>query len=190
MNISRFEIPGLLLIKPKVFEDDRGFFMETYHAERYAEHGLPTNFVQDNHSSSVKGTLRGLHYQLGRPQGKLVRVTRGEVFDVAVDVRRGSPHFGKWLGVTLSAENRHQLYIPEGFAHGFCVTSASADFLYKCTDYYAPKEERGIIWNDPDISIDWPIKEPVLSDKDSGNPSFKDLGDDLPLYSPIHSEGK
>ena len=187
MNISRFEIPGLLLIKPKVFEDDRGFFMETYHAERYAEHGLPTDFVQDNHSSSAKGTLRGLHYQLGRPQGKLVRVTKGEVFDVAVDVRRGSPHFGKWIGVTLSAENKHQFYIPEGFAHGFCVTSESADFLYKCTDYYAPEEERGIIWNDPDISIDWPIKEPILSGKDSSNNCLKDLGDDLPLYSPIHS---
>ncbi len=182
MNVTTFEIPGLLLIEPKVFEDSRGFFMETYHARQYAEYGLPPQFVQDNHSASTKGTLRGLHYQLGRPQGKLVRVTKGEVFDVAVDVRRGSPHFGKWLGVTLSAENKHQLYIPEGFAHGFCVTSKSAEVQYKCTDYYAPEEERGIIWNDPDISIDWPIKEPLLSDKDSSNSCLKDMGDARPLY--------
>ena len=185
MKVTKFEIPGLLLIEPKVFEDDRGFFMETYNAERYSEYGLPANFVQDNHSMSAKGTLRGLHYQLGRPQGKLVRVTKGEVFDVAVDVRRGSPHFGKWVGVTLSAENKHQFYIPEGFAHGFCVISENAEFLYKCTDYYAPEEERGIIWNDPDISIDWPVLEPLLSSKDSGNSRLSDMGEDLPLYSGV-----
>ena len=182
MKVSELELPGVILVEPKVFEDDRGFFMETYHAERYAEYGMQGKFVQDNHSKSVKGTLRGLHYQLGHPQGKLVRVTQGEVFDVAVDVRRGSPHFGKWVGVTLSAENKRQFYIPEGFAHGFCVMSETAEFLYKCTDYYAPDEERGIIWNDPDISIDWPVKAPLLSEKDKNWPVLVNAEDDLPRF--------
>lgn len=182
MKVKELEIPGVLLIEPAVYSDERGFFMETYHADRYASFGLPKKFVQDNHSKSSKGTLRGLHYQLGSPQGKLVRVTSGEVFDVAVDIRKGSPWFGKWVGVILSAENKHQLYIPEGFAHGFCVTSDSAEFQYKCTDYYAPAEERSIIWNDPQIGINWPVKEPLVSDKDKRAKQLSDMADDLPVY--------
>jgi len=182
MKVKKLEIPGLLLIEPAVFSDERGFFMETYHASRYASFGIPDRFVQDNHSKSAKGTLRGLHYQLGSPQGKLVRVTNGEVFDVAVDIRKGSPWFGKWIGVYLSAENKHQLYIPEGFAHGFCVTSDSAEFQYKCTDYYEPAEERGIIWNAPDIGIEWPVKEPLVSDKDRRLKCLADMADNLPVY--------
>lgn len=182
MKVTKFDIPGVLLIEPKVFEDERGFFMETFNAERYAENGMPGNFVQDNHSKSVKATLRGLHYQIERPQGKLVRATRGEVFDVAVDIRKGSPYFGKWVGVFLSEKNKHQFYIPEGFAHGFCVMSDTAEFQYKCTDFYAPEEERGICWNDPDINIDWPIKTPILSEKDMNHPLLANISGDLPEY--------
>lgn len=155
--------------------------MESYHANRYAEYAMPRIFVQDNHSRSIKNTLRGLHFQFGHPQGKLVRVIQGEVFDVAVDIRKKSPYFGKWEGVVLSAENRKQLYIPEGFAHGFCVLSDTAEFLYKCTDYYFPEEERGVIWNDPDLAIDWPIKEPILSEKDMDYPKLSEMLDDLPI---------
>jgi dTDP-4-dehydrorhamnose 3,5-epimerase len=166
MIIKETPLAGLLVIAPRVFRDDRGFFWEAHHARRYAEAGISDPFVQDNASRSAKGTLRGLHYQLKRPQGKLVWVVRGEVFDVAVDIRKSSPTFGKWFGERLSGDEPKQIYIPTGFAHGFCVLSDSADFMYKCTNLYAPDDERGIIWNDPDIGIYWPIADPRLSEKD------------------------
>src|SRR5437764_442644 len=153
MKVTKLEIPELLLIEPKVFGDDRGFFMETFQEQRYRDAGIEQSFVQDNMSRSVYGTLRGLHFQEPNPQGKLVSVVAGSVFDVAVDVRRGSPTFGKFVAMELSAENKRQLWIPPGFAHGFCVTSQSADFLYKCTALYSPPNERGIAWNDPDVGI-------------------------------------
>jgi dTDP-4-dehydrorhamnose 3,5-epimerase len=174
MQVEATTLPEVLLIRPDVFEDPRGFFMESYHARKYAAQGLPGQFVQDNHSRSTRGVLRGLHYQLNHPQGKLVRVVTGEVFDVAVDIRRGSPHFGCWTGVTLSEENRLQLYIPPGFAHGFCTLSEQADFLYKCTDFYRPDDECGIAWDDPDIAIDWPAGEYQLSDKDRAFPKLSE----------------
>ena len=166
MNVKETPLAGLLVIEPRVFRDDRGLFWETYHARRYAEAGITGPFVQDNSSRSVKGTLRGLHYQIKRPQGKLVWVVRGEAFDVAVDIRRSSSTFGKWFGMHLSGEEPRQIFIPPGFAHGFCVLSDSADFMYKCTDFYTPDDERGIIWNDPDLGISWPIGERRLSKKD------------------------
>ena len=169
MNVIQTAIPGLLILEPKVFGDARGFFMESYNAKAFHDAtGLAPNFVQDNHSRSGKGVLRGLHYQIQQAQGKLVRVTRGSVFDVAVDLRKASPTFGQWAGVELSEENNRQLWIPPGFAHGFLVTSDSADFLYKTTDYYAPQFERSLLWNDPAIGIDWPIDfEPQLAAKDA-----------------------
>ncbi len=168
MNVIRTEIPDVLVIEPKVFGDDRGFFFESFNEARFAEAvGRTVSFVQDNHSRSARGVLRGLHYQIRQPQGKLVRVVAGEVFDVAVDLRKGSDTFGHWVGVTLSAENKRQMWIPEGFAHGFVVTSDVAEFLYKTTDYWAPEHERCIAWNDPAIGIEWPFEcEPVLSEKD------------------------
>ena len=168
MHIQTTAIPDLFIIEPKVFGDNRGFFYESFNACRFAElTGITKNFVQDNHSKSSKNVLRGLHYQIQQPQGKLVRVVAGEVFDVAVDIRKNSPTFGQWLGVTLSADNKRQFWIPEGFAHGFLVTSESAEFLYKTTDYYAPQHERSILWNDPAIGIEWPIDTaPLLSEKD------------------------
>jgi dTDP-4-dehydrorhamnose 3,5-epimerase len=168
MQIQPTAIPEVLIIEPKVFGDDRGFFYESFNERSFREvTGTAMRFVQDNHSKSAKNVLRGLHYQIWQPQGKLVRVVAGEVFDVAVDVRKSSPTFGKWVGVTLSAENKRQLWIPEGFAHGFVVTSESAEFLYKTTDYWAPEHERSIRWNDPAIGIDWPIDAvPLLSEKD------------------------
>ncbi|MEW6683039.1 MAG: dTDP-4-dehydrorhamnose 3,5-epimerase [Nitrospirota bacterium] len=175
MNVKETPLAGLLVIEPKVFRDSRGFFWETYHARRYAEAGITGPFVQDNTSHSVKGTLRGLHYQLKRPQGKLVWVVRGEVFDVAVDIRRSSPTFGKWHGERLSGEEPRQFYIPPGFAHGFCVLSDSADFMYKCTNLYAPDDERGILWNDPEIGIAWPVSQPVLSAKDQRFARLRDV---------------
>jgi dTDP-4-dehydrorhamnose 3,5-epimerase len=181
MIVKETPLAGLLVIEPMVFRDGRGLFWETYHARRYAEAGITGPFVQDNASHSAKGTLRGLHYQLKRPQGKLVWVVRGEVFDVAVDIRKSSPTFGKWHGERLSGEEPKQLYIPPGFAHGFCVLSESADFLYKCTNFYAPEDERGILWSDPTIGIDWPITEPLLSSKDQRFPTLGTaLPDDLP----------
>lgn len=174
MVIHQTPLPGLLLIEPKVFGDARGFFLETYREERLAKFNVPA-FVQDNHSRSARGVLRGLHYQLGRPQGKLVMAARGAVFDVAVDIRKGSKTFGQWYGVELNEENHLQLYVPPGFAHGFCVLSDMADFLYKCTRYYAPETERGIIWNDPDIGIDWPLSAPLLSAKDGRALRLKDV---------------
>jgi dTDP-4-dehydrorhamnose 3,5-epimerase len=175
------EHPEVLLIEPDVFPDARGFFMEIFHADKYAQQGLPAMFLQDNHSRSMRGVLRGLHYQLNHPQGKLVRVVGGEVFDVAVDIRKGSPLFGKWVGAVLSEENRHQIYIPPGFAHGFCTLSEQADFLYKCTDLYAPGDEYGIAWDDPDIAIEWPQLDYLISDKDLDNPGLSD-NNNLPVY--------
>ena len=168
MKVTPTAIPDVLLIEPKVFGDARGFFLESFNQREFeAATGLSVQFVQDNHSRSGKGVLRGLHYQLGQPQGKLVRVVRGAVFDVAVDLRRSSPHFGHWIGVELSEDNHRQLWIPPGFAHGFLVLSESADFIYKTTDYYAPEDEHAIRWNDPAIGIEWPLEtEPLLSVKD------------------------
>ena len=176
MKITRTKINGCLVIEPKVFGDERGFFLETFQAGRYREKaGIDLPFVQDNHSRSTKGVLRGLHFQKTKPQGKLVRVVRGEVFDVAVDIRKGSPTFGQWEGVWLSEENRKQFWLPPGLAHGFVVTSETADFEYKCTDYYDPTDEGCLIWNDPDVGIEWPIEEPVLSEKDQQGSLLKDL---------------
>lgn len=169
MQFTPTTIPDIILIQPKVFGDQRGFFFETYRASRFSEAGIPDQFVQDNHSGSQKGTLRGLHYQIRQSQGKLIRVISGEIFDVAVDIRRSSATFGKWVGMSLSAENKHQLWVPPGFAHGFYVLSEWAEVMYKTTDFYAPDWERSIAWDDPDLGIDWPIApgtEPVLSEKD------------------------
>jgi len=183
MKVTTTENPDVLLIEPDVFRDPRGFFMETFHARKFRLQGLPEVFVQDNHSRSSRGVLRGLHYQLEHPQGKLVRVASGEVLDVAVDIRRGSPFFGRWVGVVLSEDNLKQMYIPPGFAHGFCVLSERADVLYKCTDFYTPGDEYGIAWDDPDIGIEWPKLDYVLSDKDLRYPHLQDGGDRLPLYA-------
>lgn len=172
MNVIETALPGVLIIEPKVFGDDRGFFQETWNARTFADAGLTMDFVQDNHSRSARGVLRGLHYQLQNPQGKLVRVSQGAVFDVAVDIRRSSPHCGKWVGVELSGENHRMLWIPPGFAHGFVVLSESADFLYKCTTLYHPPSDRSLRWNDPAIGIDWPDlgMAPLLSAKDEAAP--------------------
>lgn len=174
MNVVKTKIPEVLIIEPKVFGDDRGFFMESWNQEGFTEAvGRQVNFVQDNHSRSTKGVLRGLHYQIKQPQGKLVRCVAGEVFDVAVDLRKPSDTFGKWVGVTLSVDNKRQFWIPEGFAHGFVVLSESADFLYKATDYYAPEYERCMRWDDSEIGIEWPAGiEPKLSEKDERGSSF------------------
>jgi dTDP-4-dehydrorhamnose 3,5-epimerase len=166
---------GIKLVEADVFGDDRGFFMETFNVRDFEKFGLPTTFVQDNHSRSAGGVLRGLHFQYPTWQGKLVRVVEGEIFDVAVDIRPGSTSFGEWYGVHLSATNKHQLYIPEGFAHGFCVLSDSADVVYKCTAPYTPAEDRCISWNDPDIGIDWPVSEPLVSAKDANGGRLRDL---------------
>lgn len=183
MKVIETELPGVLIIEPRVFGDQRGFFLETYHQARYQEAGLPPCFVQDNHSRSRKGVLRGLHYQLVQPQGKLVGVTRGQVFDVAVDIRRGSPTFGRWVGCILDDCSLRQFYVPPGFAHGFCVLSEEADFVYKCTDYYHPPSERGIAWDDPDIGIEWPPVDAILSEKDTRNPRLAEQADEnLPVY--------
>jgi len=175
-------VPGVLIVEPDVHDDGRGFFIETYHAERYREHGIDGPFVQDNHSRSVAGTIRGLHLQIRRPQGKLVRVIEGEVYDVSVDVRRGSPTFGRWVAVTLTADNFKQCYVPPGFAHGFCVVSPIAQVEYKCTDFYDPMDEVGIAWNDPGLAISWPVREPLLSARDTRHPSLADLTDKLPTW--------
>jgi dTDP-4-dehydrorhamnose 3,5-epimerase len=185
VRVAPTEIPGVVIIEPDVYRDPRGFFLETYHAEKYRAAGIPGAFVQDNHSCSVQGTLRGLHLQIRRPQGKLVRVIEGEIFDVAVDVRRGSPTFGRWMGVTLSATNFRQCYLPPGFAHGFAVVSPVAQVEYKCTDIYDPKSEVGIAWNDPAIGIEWPVSEPLLSDRDTRHLPLSSVLDQLPLFTPI-----
>lgn len=169
MRFTRLHNPDLVLVEPTVFADERGFLMETWRADFFASEGLPSVFVQDNHSRSVRGVLRGLHYQIKQPQGKLVRVTRGSVFDVAVDLRVSSTHFGQYVSVILSADNKRGLWIPPGFAHGFFVLSEVAEFAYKCTDYYAPEYERCLLWNDPDIAIQWPLsdRQPQISVKDA-----------------------
>ena len=182
MRVSATTLPGVLLVEPDVHRDSRGFFVETYHADRYRAHGIPGPFVQDNHSRSVRGTLRGLHLQVGRPQGKLVRVITGAIYDVAVDVRRGSPTFGQWAGVTLTADTFLQCYVPAGFAHGFAVTSEIAEIEYKCTSFYDPASEVGIIWSDPGLAISWPTEQPILSDRDRGHPHLADVLDHLPRY--------
>jgi dTDP-4-dehydrorhamnose 3,5-epimerase len=177
-------LPGVFLIEPIVFKDSRGFFMETYHQIKYAEGGIENVFVQDNYSHSRKGIVRGLHYQLKNAQAKLVYVTRGEIFDVAVDIRKGSSSFGKWVGSRLSEENRRQIFVPEGFAHGYCVLSETADVIYKCSDFYSPDDEHGISWADPSINIDWPVEDPILSDKDSQYPPLNKIPQDLlPIYT-------
>jgi dTDP-4-dehydrorhamnose 3,5-epimerase len=181
------DLPGVILIEPQVFQDARGFFLESYHAEKFAALGITNSFIQDNHSQSVKGTLRGLHYQLNFPQAKLCRVTRGEVLDVAVDIRRNSPHFGKWTGVVLSAENKLQIYVPPGFAHGFLVLSEEAEFLYKCDQFYNPPDERCLRWDDPQIGIDWQLEKygidkAIFSEKDGRAPTLQTIDQqDLPL---------
>ncbi|TVO68115.1 dTDP-4-dehydrorhamnose 3,5-epimerase [Denitromonas ohlonensis] len=176
MQVTATDLPEVMIIEPKVFGDARGFFLESFNAKAFAEAtGVDLPFVQDNHSRSAQGVLRGLHYQIKQAQGKLVRVVRGAVFDVAVDVRRSSPNFGRWVGVELSEDNNRQLWVPPGFAHGFLVLSDSADFLYKTTDYYAPEHERSVLWNDPAIGIDWPLPgEPLLSGKDKAGVLLKD----------------
>jgi dTDP-4-dehydrorhamnose 3,5-epimerase len=174
MKVSTTPLEGVLIVEPKVFGDHRGFFLETYNRDRYREAGLNIDFVQDNHSKSTKNILRGLHYQVKRPQAKLVWVVAGSIYDVAVDIRLGSPTYGKWFGMTLNAETKQQLYVPAGFAHGFAVTSETAEVYYKCTDFYDPKDEGGVIWNDPDLKIDWPMSDPVLSAKDAALPQLKD----------------
>jgi len=183
MRVAATDLPGVLVIEPEVYRDGRGFFVETYRVDRYREHGMTGPFVQDNQSRSTFNTLRGLHLQLRHPQGKLLRVIEGKVFDVAVDVRRGSPHFGRWVSVELSAENFKQVYVPPGFAHGFCVLSPVAQIEYKCTELYDPDSEIGILWSDPAIGIAWPVRDPLLSPRDSKHPTLAELGDTLPVWS-------
>jgi dTDP-4-dehydrorhamnose 3,5-epimerase len=176
------DIPEVVLIEPDVHRDVRGYFLETYHADKYRDAGILGPFLQDNHSRSVARTLRGLHLQVRRPQGKLIRVVEGEIFDVAVDLRRGSPAFGRWVGHVLSAENFKQCWVPPGFAHGFCVTSAFAQVEYKCTDLYDPAGELGIAWNDPTLAIAWPVQEAVISDRDRRNPPVSEVMTQLPAW--------
>jgi len=175
VKFTPLALPDVILVEPDVHRDARGFFLETYHAEKYRAGGIAGPFVQDNHSRSVQGTLRGLHAQRRRPQGKLVRAVDGEMFDVAVDIRRGSATLGRWVGVRLSGENFQQLYIPPGFAHGFCVLSAVVHVEYKCTDFYDAADEIGLAWNDPDVGIEWPIRDPIISDKDRKLPTLREL---------------
>ena len=176
MKVVKTKLKDCVVIEPKVFGDERGFFLETFQLSRYVEEaGITLPFVQDNHSRSSKGVLRGLHFQKNKPQGKLVRVVKGEVYDIAVDIRPDSNTFGQWEGVILSEENKKQLWVPPGFAHGFVVLSDVADFEYKCTDYYDPSDEGSILWSDPDLKIDWPILNPILSEKDSLAPCLKDI---------------
>jgi len=176
VNIVQTSLQDCVIIEPKVFGDERGFFLETFHTSRYADlAGISLPFVQDNYSRSLKGVLRGLHFQKTKPQGKLISVVRGEVYDVAVDIRKGSSAFGQWVGVILSEENKKQLWVPPGFAHGFVVLSEIADFEYKCTDYYDPSDEGSILWNDPDLAIVWPVENPILSDKDLNANKLADL---------------
>jgi dTDP-4-dehydrorhamnose 3,5-epimerase len=183
MNVLSTELEGVLIIEPDVFGDDRGFFMESFQKQRYQQAGIETEFVQDNISFSVRNTLRGLHYQHPKAQAKLVQVLQGEIYDVAVDIRQGSPTFGHWVGIILSGENRRQFFLPPGFAHGFCVLSNTALFLYKCSDFYAPEAEGGICWNDSDLGIPWPVKVPILSERDSlFSPLRQVAAHRLPVY--------
>jgi len=187
VNVIETEIPGVLVLEPKVFGDARGWFMESWQVQRYAEHGIPERMVQDNQSYSRHGILRGLHVQFPHPQGKLVQVISGEVFDVAVDIRRGSPWFGRWVGVTLSGENHRQFWVPPGFAHGFVVTGPDAVFAYKCSDFYHPETEFSLRWDDPDVGIVWPLdEEPQLNDKDRNASLLRDIpADRLPPYEEV-----
>jgi dTDP-4-dehydrorhamnose 3,5-epimerase len=182
MRVIPTEIPDVLVIEPSVYSDERGFFFESYHAERYESFGIKGSFVQDNHSRSVRNTVRGLHLQIARPQAKLIRVLVGEIFDVAVDVRVGSPTFRRWVGVKLSAGSFRQYYIPEGFAHGFSVLTDIAEIEYKCTDFYDPAGQLGVAWNDPDLAIPWGVTAPIISDRDRANPTLRDVEALLPRY--------
>lgn len=178
------ELPEVLIVDPDVHRDARGFFLESFHADKYRALGITGPFVQDNHSRSLRGTIRGLHLQVRNPQGKLVRVIQGEIFDVAVDVRRGSPTFGRWVGVSLSAESFRQCYVPPGFAHGFSVLSEIAEIEYKCTALYDPAGEVGVAWNDPALNISWSVADPILSERDRSHPPLASLAGALPIYSP------
>jgi dTDP-4-dehydrorhamnose 3,5-epimerase len=189
MRFGETAIPGVLLVEPDVHRDDRGFFLETYHREKYRRGGLDAVFVQDNHSRSVARTLRGLHAQLRRPQGKLVRAVRGEIFDVAVDIRRGSPTFGRWVGERLSDDNFRQLWVPPGFAHGFCVLSEIAEVEYKCTALYDRDDELSIAWDDPEVGIEWPVAEPILSPKDAAAARLDEVAARLPVYPAAAAAG-
>lgn len=183
MNVIATDLPGMMIFEPRVFRDERGLFMETYQEQRYRALGIDAHFVQDNFSRSHRHVLRGLHYQRQYPQGKFVQVLKGEVYDVAVDIRSGSPTFGGWAAAILSGDNARQMYIPPGYAHGFCVLSDKADFIYKCSDYYHPEDECGIVWNDPTIGIEWPIQEPLLSPKDAEFPKLNELSEaELPKF--------
>lgn len=185
MEIIKLNLEGALIIEPDVYSDDRGYFLETYQEKRYRKCGIDVTFVQDNLSFSTKGTLRGLHFQYPHSQAKLVKVLQGEVLDVILDIRHNSPSFGCWDGICLSEENHRQLFVPEGFAHGYCVLSNKAIFTYKCSDFYRPEYEKGILWSDPEIAIDWPIKTPTLSEKDGQYPLLKDIPDEyLPEFIP------
>ena len=182
MQIEETDIPGVLVVTPKVFGDERGFFLETYNKEDFQQAGIEPEFVQDNHSKSTQGVVRGLHYQKKFPQGKLIWVIQGEVLDVIVDIRRGSPTFAKWISILISAENKKQVWIPGGLAHGFSVLSETAEFCYKVTDYYHPEDEGGIRWNDPQLKIDWQVQNPLLSEKDRQLPLLAEAAEDLPLF--------
>jgi dTDP-4-dehydrorhamnose 3,5-epimerase len=175
VNIEKTKLPGVILVTSREFADERGFFTETYNQRQFTEAGLPADFVQDNHSRSNRGVLRGLHYQYPQWQGKLVRVIRGEIFDVAVDIRSDSPNFGQWVGVTLNADSQQPIYVPPGFAHGFCVMSEFADVVYKCTTLYKSQDDAAIRWDDPQINIDWPLRDPVISEKDSNAPYLSEV---------------
>ncbi|MEO5902809.1 MAG: dTDP-4-dehydrorhamnose 3,5-epimerase [Gemmatimonadaceae bacterium] len=183
MTIHKTPLPGVLVLEPRVFRDERGFFIETFSTREAKQTGMSETFVQDNHSRSSRGVLRGLHYQLHSPQGKLIHVARGSVFDVAVDIRLGSPYFGKWFGIELNDENLKSLWVPPGFAHGFCVLSETADVTYKCTDLYDANDDRGVAWNDPMIGIEWPNVAPLVSSKDANHEGLSERRDDLPLYA-------
>lgn len=180
MNVTSLALPDVFLIEPRLFRDDRGFFLETFHSARYAAAGIPGAFLQDNHSHSAPGTVRGLHYQLRHPQAKIVRCVRGRIFDVAVDIRRSSATFRRWIGVELSEANHLQLFIPAGFAHGFCVPDVESDVEYKCTSYYDPADDRGVLWNDPSLGIAWPVHNPIVSQKDQSYAPLSLARDDLP----------
>lgn len=182
MRVTPIDIPGVLLLEPSVLSDHRGCFAETYHEQRYADAGITERFVQDNCSRSIRNTVRGLHFQEPHAQGKLVMALEGTVYDVVVDIRKGSPTFGKWYGVELSGKNLQQMYVPPGCAHGFCVTSETATFLYKCTAYYSPKDDHGVLWNDPALGIPWPVSQPILSPKDQTHRTLAAMDAELPFY--------
>ncbi len=186
MRVTAIDIPGVLVFEPSVLTDHRGSFAETYHERRYREGSITEHFVQDNYSWSIRNTLRGLHFQHPNAQGKLVMALEGTVYDVVLDIRKGSPTFGKWYGMELSGSTLRQIYIPPGCAHGFCVTSETASFLYKCTAYYSPNDDRGVLWNDPVLGISWPVTQPILSPKDQAHRPLAAMEDQLPFYNPSH----